>query len=160
MESALGEVVFNYPIYAYKTTVTDRSERQKEVTMEVTYAYNSNREVDKSPRIAKTMQFHYLLDLDEKGDIVGGTYLSDSRQIDMLWVPLNPPQGGRTGNERGSPYIDVKQVMALWKASVPEDLQDKWLNIDPTFPKADPAATAEDPAATAEEPAATSDDEE
>lgn len=135
METALGEAVFNYPIYAFKTTITDRSDRQKEVKMDVTYAYSSNREVHKSPRIAKTMSFHYLIDLDEKGDVVGGSYFNDSRQIDMLWVPLNPPQGGTEGNERGNPHINVKEVMNLWKVSVPEEVREKWLNIDPTFPK-------------------------
>ena len=91
--------------------------------------------MQKAPRISKTMEFHYLLDLDEEGKVVGGQYYNDSKRIDMLWVPLNPPQGGRTGNERGNPYISVKEVMAIWQASVPEELVDKWLNIDPLLPK-------------------------
>lgn len=135
MESALGEVVFNYPIHAYKATVTQRTSRQTEVNLDVTYAYNSNREVHKSPRISKTKKFHYLLDLDDEGRVTGGAYYRDSVQIDMLWVPLNPRQGGQEGNERGCPHIDVKQVMLLWRDSVPEEERDKWLNIDPTFPK-------------------------
>jgi hypothetical protein len=160
MESALGEVVFNYPIYAYEADVkTDSEGRRAEVRMEVTYAYNATREVQRAPRISKTMEFHYLLDLDEEGKVVGGQYYSDSKRIDMLWVPLNPPQGGRTGNERGNPYISVKEVMAIWQASVPQELVDKWLNIDPLLPKeeggqepaAEPEAVASRP--TAEEPA-------
>ncbi len=135
METALGEVVYNYPIYGYQATLTTQSDRQTEVKMDVTYAYNSNREVHKSPQISKTMNFHYLLDVDEEGNVTGGAYHRGSQQIDMLWVPLNPPQGGRQGNERGNPHIDVKQVMAIWRDSVPEDVRDQWLNIDPTFPK-------------------------
>jgi hypothetical protein len=49
----------------------------------------------------------------------------------MLWAPLHPEQGGQPGNERGCPDIDVKEVLAMWRESVPEDLRMKWFNIDP-----------------------------
>jgi hypothetical protein len=132
METALGEVVINYPMYAYKADVRTVSPKQREVKMNVTYAVNTPREYDKGPRLNRTMYFHYLLDLDDNGQITGGRYYSDSHQIDMLWVPLKPAQGGQPGNERGNPYVNVKEVLALWRESVPEEIRKKWLNIDPT----------------------------
>ena len=131
MDDTVGKVVWNYPIHAYKATVTKRSEREADVKLEVTYAGNSNYEMDKSPRIKKTMNFHYLLNLDENGEILGGRYYGDSRRIDMLWTPLKPVQGGEEGNENGNPHLDVKQILAIWRESVPEDLCKKWQNIDP-----------------------------
>jgi hypothetical protein len=132
MEAAVGEVVVNYPIYGYKSSVTKRNDREAEVKMTVTYAMNTNGEAIRSPRIAKNMYFHYLLDVDQSENIVGGRYFGDSARIDMLWAPLQPIQGGKRGNERGNPHIDVKTVLAIWRESVPEDLRQKWLNIDPT----------------------------
>jgi hypothetical protein len=70
------------------------------------------------------------LDLDEEGKVTGGRYLSDSERIDMLWTPLTPAPGGQEGNERGNPHVDVNEVLAIWRASVPEDVRKKWVNID------------------------------
>ncbi|MCG8587620.1 MAG: hypothetical protein MI757_23175, partial [Pirellulales bacterium] len=62
----------------------------------------------------------------------GGSYFNDSHRIDILWPPLQPVQGGKKGNERGNPYVDVKEVLAIWRESAPEKARKKWLNIDPT----------------------------
>ncbi|GIW90192.1 MAG: hypothetical protein KatS3mg109_0624 [Pirellulaceae bacterium] len=132
METAIGQVVINYPVYAYKSTVTKPSPNTREVKMTVTYAVNTPREYDKGPRLSRNMYFHYLLDLDSEGHIIGGRYYSDSNRIDMLWAPLKPVQGGQPGNERGNPYVDVREVLAIWRESVPEEIRKKWLNIDPT----------------------------
>ena len=67
-----------------------------------------------------------------EGEIVGGRYFGDSAQIDLLWVPLHPVNGRQEGNERGTPYVDVKNVLSIWRRSVPDELRQKWLNIDPT----------------------------
>jgi hypothetical protein len=131
METTLGDVVFNYPAYAYSTSSARHSDRRVEVRMHVAYAESTNHEYDQSPRENSIMRFHYLLHLDEEGNIVGGEYLSDSSRIDMLWTPLNPVQGGEEGNERGNPHIDVKEVLAMWRESVDEELRRKWYNIDP-----------------------------
>lgn len=146
METAIGEVVINYPVYAYKAAVAKVSERQREVKMTITYAVNTPREYDKGPRLSRTMYFHYLLDLDDEGHIIGGRYYSDSNRIDMLWAPLKPVQGGQPGNERGNPHVDVKKVLAIWRDSVPEELRKKWLNIDPT----DEDRVLNDPVASAD----------
>jgi hypothetical protein len=128
----------------------------------VTYVLNIPREVDKGPQQSRTMYFHYVLDLDGEGKITGGRYYGDSQRVDMLWTALKPVQGGQKGNERGNPHVSVKEVLAIWRESVPEDIRNKWLNVDPTEEDAilvsTPAATAETtPTSTAagETPAAT-----
>ncbi len=131
METAVGEVVFNYPAYKYDAKVEKISDRMYEVQMTVVYATSTNYEMQRSPRWSKQMYFHYALGLDEEGRITGGGYYGDSARIDMLWAPLNPVQAGEKGNERGNPHIDVKEVLAIWRESVPEELRKKWWNIDP-----------------------------
>ncbi len=148
MESAIGEVVINYPIYSYKSKITPLSDRSVEVSVTATFAMNTNRETNEPARYNKQAFYHYRLDLDDQEQIVGGRYYSDSSQIDMLWAPLNPIQGGAKGNERGNPHVDINEVLAIWRASVPEDIRKQWLNIDPTD---------EDRVVTDEEAVATSD---
>lgn len=132
MEAAVGEVVINYPIYSYKAKVKELSERSSEVAVNVVYAMNTNRETNEAVRYNKQAYYHYRLDLDDDGKIIGGRYYSDTHYIDMLWAPLKPVQGGKKGNERGNPHVDVKEVLAIWRASVPESTRKQWLNIDPT----------------------------
>jgi hypothetical protein len=132
MEAAMGEVVINYPLYAYKAKVNKLSDRQYEVQNTITYRLNTPREFDKGPDQSRTMYFHYVLDLDGDGKITGGRYYGDSARIDMLWTPLKPVEGGEKGNERGNPHVNVKEVLALWRASVSEETRNKWLNVDPT----------------------------
>jgi len=131
METRPGEVVYNYPIFAYKARVHEHNAKTYEVSMNVLMAYNNRYEHDKSPPQRKQMTFHYLLDLDDDGKIVGGRYFGDSNRIDMFWWPLKPAQGGQEGNERGNPHIDAETVLAMWRDSVPEETRELWLNIDP-----------------------------
>src|SRR5256885_4738031 len=133
METAVGEVVINFPVFNYKSVVNKLNARETEVKTWITYVLNINREMDKSPaNYHRQMLFHYVLDVDESGVIRGGRYFGDSQQIDMLWTPLKPTQGGEERNRRGNPHLDIKEVLAIWRESVPEDLRKKWLNIDPT----------------------------
>ena len=132
MESALGEVVINYPIYAYKATITKLSDKQSEVKMMCRYTLNTPQEYQKGPRTTQLIYFHYVLDLDKDGNVTGGRYYGDSQAVDMLWTPLQPVQGGQKGNERGNPHLDVKEVLAIWRASVSEKTRKQWLNVDPT----------------------------
>ena len=132
METAVGEVVINFPIFAYRSSVHRLSERQSEVRTVINYTLHTPQEYNRSPRHNRTLYFHYLLDMNEDGEIVAGRYYSDSARIDMLWTPLKPTQGGEEGNERGNPHLNVKEVLAIWRASVPEELRKKWLNVDPT----------------------------
>jgi hypothetical protein len=133
METAVGEVVINFPVFNYRSSINKFSSREAEVRTTISYVLNINRELDKGPaNYHRQLYFHYVLDLDQEGSIVGGRYYGDSGQIDMLWTPLQPTQGGQEKNLRGNPHLDVKEVLAIWRDSVPEDLRRKWMNIDPT----------------------------
>ena len=71
-----------------------------------------------------------MLHLDARGDIVGGYYFGDSDRIDFVWVPLSPKQAGEEGNEIGNPYLDVSQVLNLWRKSVPRNERRQWVIVD------------------------------
>jgi len=132
MESTVGPEKWNYPVFAYSTSSARRSEREVEVKMNIAYSDSTQAEFQQSPRLKRVKYFHYMLELNEDGEIVGGRYFSDSSQIDMLWTPQNPTQGGEEGNERGNPHLDVKEILAMWRESVPLELRNKWYNIDPS----------------------------
>jgi len=161
METAVGEVVINFPIFNYKSVIKNRSPRENEVQTWITYTLNVNRELDKQPpKFHRQLYFHYVLNTDNEGLISGGQYYGDSGQIDMLWTPLQPHAGGSERNKRGNPHLDIKEVLAIWRDSVDEDLRKQWLNIDPTeedrvLPETTAVATTEQPgAATAANEAA------
>jgi hypothetical protein len=132
IETAIGKEKWNYPLYAFKTSSRKVSDHEVDVRMNANYSQSTRREVDHSQHLAKTIHFHYSLKLNDEGKIVGGTYYNDSARIDMLWAPLHPVQGGTPGNDRGNPHLEVKEVLAIWRESVPEELRGKWWNIDPT----------------------------
>ncbi|MDP7018022.1 MAG: hypothetical protein QGG36_19615 [Pirellulaceae bacterium] len=132
MESAVGEVVINYPIYKYESKLEKISDTETEVRTTVTYRMNTGREFDSGPDYSRTMVFHYIVETTADGVIKGGRYYRDSANIDMLWSPLKPRNAGEEGNERGNPHVDVDNILAIWRESVSEDIRKKWLNIDPT----------------------------
>ena len=132
MEATPGREKWNYPIYSYATSAAKRSGgRQVEVKMNIKYASNINREQDQAPRNDRTKYFHYMLDLDSAGNVVGGYYFRDSSQIDLLWVARYPAAGGQEGNKQGNPHLNVNEVLTLWQASVDQELADKWVNVEP-----------------------------
>jgi hypothetical protein len=141
MESDPSKEKWNYPVYAYACSTGRHSPRRVEVKTNIAFAKDSQGEYQESPRIKEVKYFHYMLDLDPAGNIVGGNFLNDSSIIDMLWIPVRPKAAGQEGNERGNPYVDVDQVLALWRASVSEESRQKWLNIDPAA--GDPGITLE-----------------
>lgn len=132
MESTPGEEVWNYPIYAYASSHAKRSNNRVEVKVNIAYVESSGREYDVSPERNSVKYLHYMLTLDDEGNITGGRYYGDSSQIDMLWTPLQAKQGGTPGNEQGNPYVNAKEVLALWRDSVSEETRQRWFNIDPT----------------------------
>jgi Transglutaminase elicitor len=156
METAVGEVVVNFPIFNYQAVITNLSPREAEVKTTITYTLNTNREQDQGPpKFHRQMHFHYALDLDEGGSIRGGRFFGDSAQIDMLWAPLKPVQGGEEGNKRGNPHLSIQEVLSIWRESVPADLRQQWLNIDPTeedriMPPAEAIASTAQPATASE----------
>jgi hypothetical protein len=132
IEAEPGKEKWNYPAYAFAASAAKHSAREVEVTMNVAYASDSRAEWDESPRIEEVRYFHYTLDLDADGKIVGGHFFQDSSAIDMLWVPLSPKAPGEPGNESGNPYINVETILSLWRESVPGEARATWLNVDPT----------------------------
>ena len=131
MDSDPGQEKWNYPIYGYAISSARRSEREVEVKMNIAYAKDSNSEFQESPRYQRTKYFHYSLELDSEGRIVGGSFYRDSSRIALVWMPLRPKQGRQPGNERGNPHLDVDRVLAIWRDSVPEEIRKKWPVIDP-----------------------------
>ncbi len=163
MESDPGDEVWNYPLYSFATSFAKRAGgRQVEVKMNARYAHSVNRESNEPVRTARDKYFHYVLNLDADGKIVGGRYYGGSSQLDMLWAPLAPRQGGTEGNKQGNPYLDAETVLALWRESANAEVVEKWVNIDvPTAaaPEGDESllaadATEEDAADEAVEPSA------
>ena len=148
MESDPTDEKWNYPVFAYASSIGRHSPRRVEVKTNIAFAKDSQGEYEQSPRIKEIKYFHYMLDLDVAGNIVGGHFLNDSSVIDMLWIPVHPKQAGQPGNERGNPYVDVNQVLALWRSSVSQEARDKWLNIDPA--DQDPGITLADQVALVE----------
>jgi hypothetical protein len=160
METAIGEVVINFPIFSFRSALRKQSSHEVEVRTTIAYTVNIPREMDKGPQnYHRQMYFHYILELNDEGEIRGGRYIADSQQIDMLWTPLKPAQGGDERNPRGNPHLNIKEVLAIWRESVPEDLRKKWLNIDPTeedrvLPPAQTLASTDDPPAASAGPTA------
>ena len=131
VETTLGEEVWNYPAYSFNSTSTFRNNRRVEVRMRLSCVDFLPSEVNKAPKTKKNIDFHYLLALNEDGEIVDGTYFNDSSQIDMLWVPMKPSKGGTEGNEDGNPHIDPDTILDIWRASVPESVRNSWYVVDP-----------------------------
>ena len=131
MESDPGKEKWNYPMYAFASASAKRSNNRVEVKTNIAYAKDSAGEFYESPRIKRVKYFHYMLHLNNAGRIIGGTYMRDSSIIDMLWVPLNPKQGGAKGNERGNPHINIDTNLAIWRESVDEETRQKWYTVDP-----------------------------
>lgn len=131
MEAMPGPEKWNYPAYAFNSSSVKRNARQVEVKLNLAYAGDSQMEYQESPRIAKLKYFHYLLDLNAAGEIIGGQYFGDSARIDMLWMPMLPKAAERPGNERGNPYLSVDQILSIWRDSVSEEKRKLWLVVDP-----------------------------
>jgi hypothetical protein len=132
-----GSAPWNNPIYAYEvTSITDAGEaehvRYKEVKTTVTYSfYGSDAGTQTDPETGnirgnekQAMDFRYLLALDGNGRIVGGTALSESGYF--LWIPLYAVQGKEDGSAPGNPYVDVRKVVALARASALPEAQKKF----------------------------------
>jgi hypothetical protein len=130
MEASPGREKWNYPIYKFRSSATPRGRDPVDVKTWVTYAQSSRGEYDRSPRIAREKYFHYLLELNDAGQIVGGQHYRDSSRIDMLWVPKPPVPSRQKGNARGNPHLDVNQVVAIWRASVPDEICQQWHNYE------------------------------
>jgi len=156
IETSVGREVWNYPAFAFKSNSSRRGPRKVEVKLNLGYVDFLESEVNRAPKKYHHRYFHYMLALNEDGEIVDGTYMHDSDQIDMLWVPLRPTKGGTKGNEDGNPHLDPDVVLAMWRESVDESVRTEWIVVDPLPEDAvvlsdelDESSTGESIAATA-----------
>lgn len=128
MDATVGKEVWNYPIYSYRAAGVKRGTRLVEVRMNLGFVYMLDTEQERAPANVRYKPLHYKLELDHLGRIVGGDYYRGSEKLDMLWAPLPLKQGGTKGNEAGNPRIDVKNVLAMWRDSVPQAKRLGWSN--------------------------------
>ncbi len=144
-----GPVNWNNPIYAYKVDSirdagSNSEHRYKDVQTTVTYTHygsDTHRQTDvDSERLVgnrrQSMTFRYRLALDDQGHIVGGRAHGASGHF--LWIPLYPVQARSDGTTPGNPYVDVKKVVALARASALPELQARF-DRKVIGPKVDPA---------------------
>jgi len=149
-----GETSWNNPIYSYKvTSLSDAGTRgdlqYKNVVTSITYSsYGSDEAGQTDPNTGsrvgnskQSMTLRYTLAIDGQGEIVGGHALSSSGHF--LWIPLYAVQGREDGSVPGNPYIDVRKVVALARASAFPETQKKFDQqtigpmIDPSLAEAE-----------------------
>ena len=146
-----GETSWNNPVYAYKVKSTSDAGskgdlKYKNVTATITYSsYGSDAsrqtDLNTGARVGnakQSMNLRYVLALDADGNIVGGRALSSGGNF--LWLPLYAVQGREDGSVPGNPYIDVRKVIALAKASAMPEVQKKFDQVV-IGPAIDPSLT-------------------
>jgi hypothetical protein len=162
MDRTKGQVAWNNPIYAYEVKSiedagTADSLQLKTVQTTITYSfYGSDAERQTDPETGsrvgnrkQSMTLRYTLALDDEGRIVGGRSISASGHF--LWIPLYAPQAKPDGSVQGNPYLDVRKVIALARASALPEAQAKYdaatigPRIDPTMAKATAADDPDEP---------------
>jgi hypothetical protein len=82
------------------------------------------------------MTFRYTLALDSEGRIVGGRAKTSSGHF--LWTPLYAVQAKPDGSVQGNPYVDLRKVIALARASALPEVQAKF-DEETIGPRIDPA---------------------
>lgn len=154
MESDPTKEKWNYPAYAFSSTSAKRSKRHVEVNLNLVFAFDSDAEWDESPRFHEVKFFHYMLELDTEGNIVGGYFLADSSSIDMLWYPVAAREPGGEGNEDGNPHLSREKILSIWHDSVSPEVHKKWLDKWASAARDEvvaSVATSEGPASPTEE---------
>ena len=154
-----GQVSWNNPIYAYKVnSIRDAGSSGdlhfKDVETTIVYTYygsDNQRQTDAASgdRVGnrkQSMTLRYTLELDANGNIVGGRARTGAGHF--LWIPLYAVQARPDGSAPGNPYVDVRTVLALARASAIPQVQEKFDNaiigpmIDPSL-ESDGSATDE-----------------
>ncbi len=132
-DNTAGKEIWNYPVYAYALDGAWRGRNRVEVKANIGYVYMLDQPYHRAPKShTRMLQLHYMLELNNDGEIIGGEYFPRSKRIDIAWVAKKPTQGGTKGNESGNPHLNAKAVLSIWRDSVPEDVRTEWYNIDPT----------------------------
>lgn len=99
-------------------TYNTQAKKLYEVKMTVTYLTEGSASTTPlgSRNNLRTDDYHYILELNSDGKIIGGRYCTDSANshVDFLWSP--------TGSfSPSNPYVDVAKVKQLVKLSVSQD---------------------------------------
>ena len=150
-----GRQAWNNPIYAYRVdSLEDAGShgnyRFKDVRTTITYSGygNDTTRQTSTERLAvvgnqrQSMTLRYRLALDAEGHIVGGRALSSAGHF--LWIPLYPVQATRDGVVRGNPYVDVRRVIDLARASALPEIQEEFDQAT-IGPRVDPAVDPDQP---------------
>ncbi len=126
VDTAVGEPVWNYPVVGFRTTVhperaisvrgvSPHAVKEVEVVTEVEYMGTSDptgyAQGALSDRNVITMRYHYLLELNDRHEVLGGTWLADSAQVDFAWKLQGPiPMDG------DPEFSDYAKMMPYWVA--------------------------------------------
>ncbi len=137
------EEVWNYPIHAYsfetggplneaqaitelglavdKWVFNPKAVSWQRVTMTVYYR-TSTFDFNGAGTIPPTLDakvYTYILELDDRGQILGGEWVGASRSDhpDFIWMPFQPdtPTGDKGG---GNPFLSNQEVTKIWAESV------------------------------------------
>lgn len=146
IDRSKGRVAWNNPVYAYKVnSMRDAGEsdgiRFRGLQTTITYSsygQDGQRQTDleTGDRVGnrkQSMTIRYVLALNEAGEIIGGRALTSAGHF--LWIPLFAAQAQADGSVPGNPYIDVKKVIAVARASALPGVQKKFdrVVIGPTI---------------------------
>lgn len=139
-DTSQGEEVWNYPAFSYqilkKDEIPESLARQYVsnsggdyvfnpsatkffyINMKIQYAEALKKEV-LGQLITKEMDLHYVLELNDLGEILGGEWAgAQSRKYhpDFVWIPFDPavPNGTRY---MGNPHVDSQEVIKMWAES-------------------------------------------
>lgn len=152
MDRTKGQVAWNNPVYAYEVnSIEDAgaadSLQLKTVQTTITYSsYGSDAErqtdSETGSRVGnrkQAMTLRYTLALDDEGRIVGGRAIRSSGHF--LWIPLYAAQAKPDGSVPGNPYLDVRKVIALARASALPEAQAEY-DAATIGPRLDPVLAA------------------
>jgi hypothetical protein len=139
-DTSLGEEVWNYPAFSYQVLkreeIPESLARQYVSNSGGDYVFNPNatkfyyinlklqyaealkKEV-LGQLITKEMDLHYVLELNDGGEILGGEWAgSQSRKYhpDFIWIPFEPTQPNGT-RFMGNPHVNAQEVIKLWAES-------------------------------------------
>lgn len=118
LEQALGVLGVEGESYPFN----DRAEKFYEVKMTTDYLVEGHQSTEPlgEDGYIRHDRYHYILEVDGNGKIIGGEWATSSRDShpDFLWVPLRPTTGyGR----RSNPNVDLETVRNLIRLSREED---------------------------------------
>lgn len=149
-DDRVSSQVWNYPMYAYQSTVTAMTlqDALKEITgsrngsyrfnptavkfsfIDMTVTFADAAEETSGTTIAKTQRYTYILELNDKDEIIGGEWVrgSVSDHPDFLWVAFEPVLANGS-SAFGNPHVDPAQVIRLWAESIGADPNNPPLDI-------------------------------